>query len=231
MSTYIVTIDGPAASGKTSVSRELANRLTCSWVSTGAFYRGLAWMAHHLGVPLDDESQLAELAGSDRWRVSMDELETRVFFEGRDVTHLVRQEEVGGFASQVSQLPEVRKSLLRAQRNCARNVGVLVAEGRDCGSVVFPEAQFKVYLTARTELRAERRAREQGQDLNKTLSNTKDRDRRDTSRTAAPLQIPKGALVLDTSLLSLREVVDELERVLRHLPGSPAFGGTDPISL
>lgn len=209
--TFIVTIDGPAASGKTSVSRELANRLACHWVSTGAFYRGLAWVANEEGIPLNDEGRLAELASSDRWRVVMDELETRVFFSGRDVSHEVRQESVGGLASQVSQLPLVRKALLRAQRDCARNVSALVAEGRDCGSVVFPDAQLKVYLTARSELRAERRAKEQGSDVAATLSQTKDRDSRDASRAAAPMQIPEGALVLDTSLLSLKEVVEQLE--------------------
>ena len=109
-STFIVTIDGPAASGKTSVSRELANRLACHWVSTGAFYRGLAWVANEEGIALNDETALAELASSDRWRVVMDELETRVFFGARDVSHEVRQESVGGLASQVSQLPLVRKA-------------------------------------------------------------------------------------------------------------------------
>jgi cytidylate kinase len=216
-STFIVTIDGPAASGKTSVSRELANRLACHWVSTGAFYRGLAWVANEEGIALNNEAELAELASSDRWRVVMDELETRVFFGSRDVSHDVRQESVGGLASQVSQLPLVRKALLRAQRDCARNVSALVAEGRDCGSVVFPDAQLKVYLTARSELRAERRAKEQGSDVAATLSQTKDRDSRDATRTAAPMQIPQGALVLDTSLLSLREVVEQLEKAVEQI--------------
>jgi cytidylate kinase len=216
-STFIVTIDGPAASGKTSVSRELANRLACHWVSTGAFYRGLAWVANEEGIALNNEAELAELASSDRWRVVMDELETRVFFGSRDVSHDVRQESVGGLASQVSQLPLVRKALLRAQRDCARNVSALVAEGRDCGSVVFPDAQLKVYLTARSELRAERRAKEQGSDVAATLSQTKDRDSRDATRTAAPMQIPQGALVLDTSLLSLKEVVEQLEKAVEQI--------------
>lgn len=213
----VITIDGPAASGKTSVSRELANRLSCHWVSTGAFYRGLAYVAGQLNVDLKDEAKLAELALSGDWRVQMDDLQTKVFFHSEDVTEYLKREEVGTIASKISSLPEVRKALLWPQRMCARNVSVLVAEGRDCGSVVFPDAQLKVYLTARSEDRAQRRAQETGDAVDKILGAQVKRDSQDQSRKIAPLQIPAGAKVIDTGPLSLREVVDTIEGWVNEL--------------
>jgi CMP/dCMP kinase len=204
----VVTIDGPAASGKSSVSRELARRLKWKWVSTGAFYRGLAYVAmkeNIAGTP-----QLVDLAASPIWRVQLDDDQTRVFWREKDVTTDILSEENGSRASQVSQISEVRKALLENQRNCAVNVPGLVAEGRDCGTVVFPDAVLKVYLTASQEERAARRAKEQGLNFETTHSLQKARDQQDSSRTASPLQIPANAFVVDSNGLDLKEVVDRI---------------------
>lgn len=206
----VITIDGPVASGKTSVSRELARRLQWSWVSTGAFYRGLAYVAQQENVDLQDSKTLAGLASSPLWSVELSEEETRVVYKNQDVTQEIRSEQVGAIASQISQYPDVRKSLLQAQRDCLANVPGLIAEGRDCGSVVFPQAKMKFYLTARSDSRAQRRAQEHGQDVQEIQTMQKERDSADQNRSVAPLQIPEGAIVIDTSQIGLNEVVETL---------------------
>lgn len=210
MTAKIITIDGPAASGKSSVSRELAKRLNWKWVSTGAFYRGLAFVAMKEKIQAADAAGLAKLAGSKVWSVRLDEDQTRVFYKEKDVTAEILSEENGTRASQISQIPEVRQALLQNQRDCARGVAGLVAEGRDCGTVVFPDALLKLYLTASQEERALRRAKEQGLDLTHTQAQQQKRDHQDSSRAAAPLQIPENARVVDSNGLELRQVVDKI---------------------
>lgn len=222
---YVITIDGPAASGKTSVSREIARKLKIPWVSTGAFYRGLAYAALKKNISLDDKVSLSELACSSVWRVEMTTERTQVWFENTDVTDEIAKEQVGNYASQVSHYPEVRTSLLDQQRNCAFAAEGLVAEGRDCGTVVFPKAEVKIYLTARSENRAQRRAQELGADEKDMAQLQKQRDQQDSSRKTAPLQIPEGALVLDTSELNLEQVLGKVEAHLKEkaLRGSIAI--------
>ena len=204
---YVITIDGPAASGKSSVSRELAKTLGIPWVSTGSFYRGLAFAAIQRKIPLTDREQLSELAMSDSWSVKMTENFTQVYFENKDVTDLIAQEEVGNAASLISHYPEIRQSLLDFQRNCAIGVKGLVAEGRDCGTVIFPQAEAKIYMTASSEHRATRRAQELGLDQKELVQQQQQRDQQDSTRKVAPLQIPKDALVVDTTEMSFPEVV------------------------
>lgn len=211
----VVTIDGPAASGKSTVSRELANRLGWQWVSTGAFYRGLGYAALHSNIDITDVKALMELAHSDKWSVRMNQSRTQVFFEGNDVTDDISHEDVGNIASKISHYPEVRKALLDAQRNCSAGPQGLVAEGRDCGTVVFPQAQAKIYLTASSEHRAARRAAELGLDQEKMQEEQKVRDRQDSTRKAAPLSVPENALVVDTTELNLDEVVSKVENFVR----------------
>jgi cytidylate kinase len=213
---FIVTIDGPAASGKSSVSRELARRLGWSWVSTGAFYRGLAYVAHHAGIDMKDEAAIVEIARSPSWSVRMTADETRVFLNQTDVTNEITREENGILASQVSSFPMVRLALLDAQRKCSNGVLGLIAEGRDCGTVVFPSAQLKVFLTARAEDRALRRAREEGRDLDRTISDQKHRDAQDATRKVSPMQASQDSSTIDTTTLSLNEVVDEVEDLIRQ---------------
>lgn len=206
----VITIDGPAASGKSSVSRELARRLGWQWVSTGAFYRGLAFAALQLQIDLDDVAALTELTHNPVWSIRLDDERTRVFFKDQDVTEQIAHEDVGNFASKVSQLPDVRKALLEAQRNCAKGPQGLVAEGRDCGTVVFPEAEAKVYLTASSEHRAARRAAELGLDHGDMVKAQQQRDHQDSTRKVAPMAVPEDALVLDTTALNLSQVVDRV---------------------
>lgn len=216
----VITIDGPAASGKTSVSRELAHRLGWSWVSTGAFYRGLAYCAHAANIDLDDEVALVNFSQSNRWKVEMTEDSTRVFLDCRDVTDSINLEEVGGYASKISHFPKVREALLKPQRECAVHADGLVAEGRDCGTVVFPSAEVKIYLTAKQEDRAERRAKELGLSKEATVQAQVQRDLQDSTRKAAPLTIPEKALVVDTTSLGFNEVVDLIEQFVRKQWGN-----------
>lgn len=212
----VITIDGPAASGKSSVSRELAKRLGWSWVSTGAFYRGLGYVAMRKKIDLKDVKALTELIQSDEWSVRMSEENTLVFFGQEDVTQYIFSEEVGQVASLISHYPEVRQCLLDSQRACAQGVIGLIAEGRDCGTVVFPHAEAKVYLTASSEIKAARRAKESGQDEKQIIEAQRIRDAQDSNRKVAPLQIPENALVVDTGNLSFEQVVEKVETFVRE---------------
>lgn len=212
----VITIDGPAASGKTSVSRELARRLGWNWVSTGAFYRGLGYVADRLKYNLNDEKSLSDLALSDQWKVEMTSESTRVVLGTEDVTDQIFQEHVGGIASQISQLPKVRAALLQPQRDCQNQSLGLIAEGRDCGTVVFPNAEIKIYLTARQEDRAHRRAKESGANASEIQKEQTKRDQQDSNRKVAPLQIPPNSFVVDTSQLNFQQVVDLVEQHIKQ---------------
>ncbi|MGE0633599.1 MAG: d(CMP) kinase, partial [Pseudobdellovibrionaceae bacterium] len=171
--------------------------------------------AYRLKFYMADEAGLAELATSDKWQVRMTEERTEVYFGNENVTDNINAEEVGSLASKISHYPLVRKALLGAQRKCQDISQGLVAEGRDCGTVVFPGAPAKIYLTARSESRAERRAKEHNASAEAIREAQTQRDLQDTTRKAAPLQIPENALVVDTSELSLNEVVDLVEQHVR----------------
>lgn len=211
----VITIDGPAASGKSTVSRELATRLGWQWVSTGAFYRALGYAALHSNIDITDVKGLTELAHSSVWSVKMGLARTQVFFNNQDVTDDIFHEDVGNIASKISHYPDVRKALLEAQRNCGSGPQGLVAEGRDCGTVVFPQAQAKIYLTASSEHRAARRAAELGLDQEQTQEAQKVRDQQDSTRKAAPLSVPENAFVVDTTDMALDEVVNKVENFVR----------------
>lgn len=207
----VVTIDGPAASGKSSVSRELARRMGWNWVSTGAFYRGLAYVAMQLKIDLNDTKSLIDLTHDSCWSVTMAHEKTHVVFKGHDVTDQISREDVGNYASHISKFPDVRKALLEAQRRCSEGETGLVAEGRDCGTVVFPTAEAKVFLTANSENRAARRAAEHGANADQIAEAQKVRDQQDSSRTTAPMKIPDAAFVLDTTSMTLEEVINHVE--------------------
>lgn len=213
MNKNLVTIDGPSASGKSSVSRELARRLGWKWVSTGSFYRGLAYVAMKENVAPENVPALVELANASLWSVRLDDDQTRVFWRNQDITVEVHSEDNGSRASVVSQIPEVRQALLNSQRRCAEGVVGLVAEGRDIGTVVFPQAALKIYLTASQKERALRRSKEQGLNFEQTQTQQIQRDHQDSSRAAAPLAIPAGAHVVDSGGLELSGVVDLIHRL------------------
>ncbi|MBL7669856.1 MAG: (d)CMP kinase [Bdellovibrionaceae bacterium] len=208
----VITIDGPAASGKSTVSRELARRLGCPWVSTGAFYRGLAYIALQMGLDFSDVESLGRLARSPIWSVEMTAENTKVLFQGEDVSDKIAHDDVGSFASRISSYPVVRAALLEGQRRCFKPGLHLVAEGRDCGTVVFPEAAVKIYLTASSQNRAARRAQEQGSSEEQILKSQEVRDQQDSARKVAPLQIPDQALVVDTTNLSLDQAIAQVHK-------------------
>lgn len=216
MKRIVITVDGPSASGKTSVSRELAQQMGWEWVSTGAFYRGLAYVAHRENIDLQDHAAVAQLANSSIWSVQMTDAETVVLYRNQVVTAELNKEEVGMMASQVSQYPEVRKALLMAQRDCSKPGQVLVAEGRDCGSVVFPEAVVKIYLTATLDHRVMRRSIEHSESFDQLKTLQKQRDQTDSGRKHAPLQIPASAHVIDSTQMSLEEVVSFIREIIEN---------------
>lgn len=209
----VITIDGPSASGKTSVSRDLANKMGWAWVSTGAFYRGLAFVAASENMDLKDQQALVNLATDPVWSVEIGVQQTAVIYKGKNVTSELSKEKIGMLASQISQYPKVRDALLAAQRGCAEREGVLVAEGRDCGTVVFPSAILKVYLTASLDHRALRRSLEEGSNVEDLKNLQNQRDQSDQKRQAAPLQIPPGGHVVDSSSMVLGEVVKKVEEL------------------
>src|SRR5690606_14399204 len=153
------------------------------------FYRGLAFVAYKEGTDIKDEAALVKLVDQESWSVEMSAEKTHVMFRGQDVTEHINAEEIGSLASQISGVPKVRAALLDAQRRCALQVPGLIAEGRDCGTVVFPNALVKIYLTARAEDRAQRRASEQGISVTETQDAQRIRDAQDATRKAAPMQI------------------------------------------
>lgn len=215
----VITIDGPGGSGKGTLCRLLADKLGWHLLDSGAIYRVLAIAAmHHDFSPEDEESLVALATDLDVGFVPKEETGlTHVILEGEDITVTIRTEQVGATASQIAALPRVREALLRRQR-AFRDMPGLVADGRDMGTVVFPDAEAKVFLTASAEERARRRflqLQEKGFDANmSTLTEEiRDRDERDTNRSVAPLKPAEDSLILDSTSLTIDEV---LEQVLRY---------------
>lgn len=216
----VVAIDGPAGAGKSSVARALAERLGFSLLDTGAIYRTLAVAAVQGGVALDAGATLGLLAENLPIAFSG----TRVLLDGEDVSGRIRTPAVSRDASTVSAHGAVRAALLGIQRRLAA-LGKVVVEGRDIGTVVLPDAPMKFFLTARPEIRARRRydeliARGQKVELEKTLAEIIERDRRDEERAIAPLRKADDAELVDTSDLPLDRVIDQMERSARARLGT-----------
>jgi CMP/dCMP kinase len=211
MFSMIITIDGPAGAGKSSVARALADRLQFEFLDTGAMYRAVAWACVDASVSLDDPNAITEVANSADFNFGQE----AVVCDGRDVTFLIRSGEASKVASIVAAVPRVRDVLVKLQRETAAGRD-LVTEGRDQGSIVFPDAECKFYLTADPKERARRRLielEEQGQaiSLDEVLAQIVDRDERDRNREVAPLMKPSDAVEIDTSTISRDEVIDWLE--------------------
>ena len=207
----VITIDGPSASGKGTVAALLAERLGWHLLDSGALYRIVAAVALRRKVPLDDEEALAAMAGG----LAMEFADGRVMVDGLDLTEEIRTEQVSRAASEVAALGAVRSAILAAQRAMRRPPG-LVADGRDMGTVVFPDAPLKIYLDASTRVRAERRynqLKNNGLSVNfrALLANLEERDARDKGRAVSPLLPAADALVIDSTDLTIEAV---LERVL-----------------
>jgi len=212
----VVTIDGPAGAGKSTVAAEVARRLGFTLIDTGALYRGLAWAVQEAGVPLENGPALAGVL--DRTSVQLDG--PRVLVNGRDVSAEIRTPAISRLTSRLTTLGAVRDKMTPIQRDLAASGGA-VLEGRDTGSVVWPEAEVKFYLDADLDTRARRRrddlvARGLGGDLETVREDIARRDRQDMERTLAPLVKPDGAVVVDTTGHGVTEVVDELLRVIEQ---------------
>jgi CMP/dCMP kinase len=206
----IIAIDGPVGSGKSTLARRVAALLGYVYVDTGAMYRAIALKALRNGVPLDAAEALAALAGKTRVDLRAHDGAQQVLLDGEDVTAAIRTPEVAQAASKVALVPGVRQVLVAEQRRAGQQGGV-VMEGRDIGSVVFPDAELKIFLTASPEVRAERRWREHQQkgeaiDMARTLKEIHERDRRDLQRATSPLVRAKDAVVVDSTAMEPEEV-------------------------
>jgi cytidylate kinase len=208
----VITIDGPSSSGKGTLSQAVARALGWHYLDSGALYRLLAYAALQRSIALDDGAALAELAGQLATSCRLPEPDNPVVrLDGEDVTAELRTEAAGTAASKIASLPAVRSALLDWQRHCRRPPG-LVADGRDMGTVVFPDADLKLFLTASPRVRAERRHKQlkgmgKDVDLESLVVEVEARDRRDSSRATAPLRAAEDALTIDNSELTEAQTV------------------------
>lgn len=211
----VITIDGPSGAGKGTVAHIVAEQLGWHLLDSGAIYRVLAVAAQHHNISVEDEQSLLPVAANlDVQFQTCNEGEGKVILEGEDVSNAIRTEEIGALASKVAAFPRVREALLRRQRAFKVGPG-LVADGRDMGTIVFVDAPVKVFLTASAEERAQRRfnqLKEKGFDVKITrlLDDIRLRDERDQNRKVAPLVAAEGALIIDSTELSIEEVVSKI---------------------
>lgn len=207
----VVAIDGPAGAGKSTVARTLAVRLGLEYLDTGAMYRAVTFAALRRGLSLDDTTAVGELSRA----VTLDVGDNGVFVDGVDATAAIRTSEITAAVSAVAANSEVRAEMRDRQRDWAAERGGGVIEGRDIGSVVFPDAVLKLYLTASPRVRAERRVAEAGGDIDEIAQAIALRDEKDSTRADSPLREADGSIVLDTSGLPIDAVIATIEELLK----------------
>jgi cytidylate kinase len=205
----VIAIDGPAASGKSSVARQLARRLGFVYVNSGAMYRAITWSVLNAGIDPSDKRRIAELIGTLSLDGVLRDRELHLLIDNVDLTEHLHEDRVNREVSRVSTVPEVRNVLVQRMRDYASKHD-LVVEGRDIGSVVFPNSPHKFYIDASPEVRAQRRAAQGHRD------EIARRDQADSSRAASPLVVAKDAKIIDTSHLSVDQVIDEIVKRLRE---------------
>lgn len=211
----VIAIDGPSGAGKGTLARSVASRLRYAHVDTGAMYRAVAWKAVHDGIPLDDEARVATVAANS----AIDLREGRTVIDGHDVTREIRTPEVDKAATAVARLPAVRAVLVERQRALGEGGGV-VMEGRDITTVVFPEADVKIYVDAAPEERARRRAHDPAHtggregSLAGVQQELQARDTSDSTRTVAPLTLAADATYIDTTTMSIESVVARVMEIV-----------------
>ena len=217
----VIAIDGPSGAGKGTVARAVARELACRHVDTGAMYRAVAWKASGHGISLDDDAAVAAVAQ----RAAFDIAEGRIAIDGEDVSAAIRTPEMDRAAARVAKLPQVRAALVARQRAMREEAGTgLVMEGRDIGTVVFPDADVKIYLDASPEERARRRASDPAHhggshDVATVATQILDRDTSDRTRTASPLTVAPDAVVVDTTGLDIGAVVTRVLGIVREKAG------------
>lgn len=213
----IVAIDGPAGAGKSTIARHLARHFGLLNLETGAMYRAFALKALRADVALDDSASLEKLAAATEIRLESGEAENRVLLDGEDVTGLIRNQMVTDAASRVSVFPAIRAWMVRLQQELGAQGGV-VMEGRDIGTVVFPHADVKIFLDAAPEVRGMRRFDQMGptaeQQPDEVIRDLRERDRRDRNRADSPLRAAEDAVLLDSTHMSLEEVVQAAEDIV-----------------
>ena len=204
---HVIAIDGPAASGKSSVARQLAKRLGFVYVNSGAMYRAVTWTVLNRAIEPGDKAAIAKFIGGVTLGETLIDGEFHLLIDDVDLTEHLHEERVNAEVSRVSTVPEVRKLLVQRMRDYARKHD-LVVEGRDIGSVVFPDTPFKFYIDASPDVRSQRRAAQGHRD------EIAQRDRADSSRAASPLIVAKDAQVIDSSHLTVEQVIDEIVKRL-----------------
>ncbi len=217
---FVITIDGPAASGKSTVARRLAYEMGLQLLDSGAMYRAVTLLTLERGIGISEIEKLASVAEliGNNLRIVMEKGDrVRILFGSRDITEEIRSADVGKFVSPVSAVPEVRAQMVRAQRNMALAGGV-VAEGRDMGSTVFPDACVKIFLDALKQERVRRRyieLIEKSKDvtIEEVEKEIEMRDSIDSSRSASPLRIPDGAIIIDTTNMTVEEVISSIKQI------------------
>ena len=222
MRKLLITIDGPAGAGKTTVSRALAERLGYRYIDTGALYRGVAYEVKRQGIDLENNADLSALCGRLQLAFQQEGNELRLYSCSDDISDHIRTAEISMLASAVSAKPIVREYLLDVQKDIGRQKAA-VFEGRDMGTVVFPEADVKFFLNASSRTRARRRYDElksrSGQSLEQVEKDMQRRDRNDSTRSLAPLKPADDAILIDSTDLSVQKVVDSMMSHIVRLKG------------
>jgi len=216
----IIAIDGPAGSGKSTIAKMIARELGFTYIDTGAMYRAVALKIKRLGINPDDPEAVLEVLKGTEIDLKPSENGVKVFLDGEDVSYRIRTEEIGKIASKIARHKKVREILVQMQRELGKKAKDAVIEGRDTGTVIFPDADIKFFLTASAEVRAERRYRElkeKGFDVSydKILNEVKERDRIDKTRKESPLKPAEDAVIIDTSKKTLDQVFAQLMDIIK----------------
>jgi CMP/dCMP kinase len=228
----LIAIDGPAGAGKSTIAQHLARHLGYVNLETGAMYRALGLKALESHVPLDDEAKLFDLAERSTIALDPTPLGNRVLLDGRDVSLRIRDADVSDAASRVSIHPRVRQWMVSHQREMGAFGGVIM-EGRDIGTKVFPHADIKIFLDAKVDVRAERRVKQVSADTDRVKAKQiteqmLQRDHRDSTRTESPLVPAPDAVIVDSSNMTVEEVIDYIEKVVQQKLQRNSAGATQP---
>lgn len=208
---FSISIDGPSGSGKSTIAKNLAKMLNIKYLDTGAMYRGIAYFIHKKGINVENSLEVIENIKDINMDIYYEGNIQKIIVNGEDVTPFIRENHISWLASTVSKIGEVREKLVAIQRQIASKESIIL-DGRDIGSYVLPDAEYKFYLTASLEVRAKRRYLDlkdkENITLEKVLEDLKKRDEQDMNREICPLVVPKGAFVIDSSNLSIDEVTE-----------------------